>query len=175
MNLDSISIATPCNVPWSSMRGDDRARFCDRWSLTVHNLGAFTRAGAMEFIGRREGRTCINFVRRFDGTVMTRDCRRGVGFYVRRELAFRLPRSGVQWGSLTFAVGVALLLLLALGTLFGDNIKAIFGMEAGGMPMGDVTLERRTDIRRPALPPSETHDPRTAIPGFPRRPTNSNH
>jgi hypothetical protein len=90
-------------------------------------------------------------------------------------LAFRLPRSGVQWGSLTFAVGVALLLLLALGTLFGDNIKAIFGMEAGGMPMGDVTLERRTDIRRPALPPSETHDPRTAIPGFPRRPTNSNH
>lgn len=175
MNLDSISIATPCDVPWSSMRGDDRARFCDRCSLTVYNLGAFTRAEAIEFIGCREGRTCVNFVRRLDGTVMTRDCRRGVGFYVRRELAFRLPRSGVQWGTLTFGFGVVLLVLLAFGTLFGDNIKAVFGMEAGGMPMGDLSVERRTEIRRPSLPPSESHDPRAVIPGFPRRQTGPSH
>ena len=175
MHLDSISIAAPCDVPWSSMRGDDRARFCDRCSLTVYNLGAFTRAEAVEFIGRREGRTCVNFVRRRDGTVMTRDCKRGVGFYVRRELASRVPGSGVQWGTLTFGLGMLLVVMLALLTLFGDNLRALFGDSTGGALAGDTNVERRTDLRRATLPPSESHDPRTVIPGFPRQSTTSTH
>lgn len=175
MNLDSITLATPCSVPWSSMRGDDRARFCEQCSLTVYNLGAFTRAEATDFVSRREGRVCVNFVRRFDGTVMTRDCGRGVAFYVRRELAFRLPGTAHRWGAATFALGLVVLLTLAFATFFGDNLKALFGASTGGALAGDPYVSRRTDIVRPALPPSESHDPRTLIPGFPRRPTNPSH
>jgi hypothetical protein len=56
------------------MRGDDQVRFCGKCRLNVYNLSGMSRRQAEALLGRSEGRVCVRFYRRPDGTVMTRDC-----------------------------------------------------------------------------------------------------
>jgi hypothetical protein len=56
------------------MTGGDRARHCARCRLTVYNLSEMTANEALAFVRDAEGRTCVRFYRRADGTVLTRDC-----------------------------------------------------------------------------------------------------
>jgi hypothetical protein len=72
--LEQIRIASPCDVPWDSMRGDDRIRFCRNCRQNVYNVEAMTRAEAERLISAREGRVCVRMLRRPDGTVVTADC-----------------------------------------------------------------------------------------------------
>lgn len=130
------------------MRGDDRARFCDQCSLTVYNLSALTREEGLRLVQTREGRTCVQLFRRMDGTILTRDCERGL----RRNFEVQLKRAnplGPAW--LVFATVTACFVAAVIFT-FGDNIKALFGMSAGGLA-GDTTVARRaqkpSDNRRP--------------------------
>ncbi|HYD01917.1 MAG TPA: hypothetical protein VEB22_11885 [Phycisphaerales bacterium] len=84
--LDRIQIASPCDVRWEEMTGDERSRRCARCSLDVHNLAGLTRAEAERLLTRRfnpEGREtagcfCAQIYRRADGTVLTADCPVGV-------------------------------------------------------------------------------------------------
>jgi hypothetical protein len=76
--LNAISVASPCSVPWDKMTGDDRTRFCQQCHLNVYNLSEMSAAQANRLIERTEGRTCVRFYRRADGSVMTRDCPAGV-------------------------------------------------------------------------------------------------
>jgi hypothetical protein len=71
--VDQIEIASPCTVPWSSMRGDDRVRFCGHCRQNVYNIDGFGRDEARRLVAR-EGRVCVRIFRRSDGTVMTADC-----------------------------------------------------------------------------------------------------
>jgi hypothetical protein len=73
-SLDLIQVASPCHASWDAMQGDDRRRFCRQCNLHVYNLSDMPRAEAEAFIGQAEGRTCVRFFRRADGTVLTRDC-----------------------------------------------------------------------------------------------------
>jgi hypothetical protein len=59
------------------MKGDDRVRFCKLCSLHVYNLSAMTRSAAETLVAEREGRLCVQFYRRADGTVLTADCEGG--------------------------------------------------------------------------------------------------
>ncbi len=72
--LDQIEIATPCQASWEKMVGDDRARFCQLCKLNVYNLEGMTRSEAENLIVQREGRICVRFYRRSDGTILTSDC-----------------------------------------------------------------------------------------------------
>ena len=72
--LDRVRVASPCNVAWSEMHGDARARFCQQCQRHVYNLSEMTSDEAMAFLSQSEGRTCIRLYRRADGTVVTRDC-----------------------------------------------------------------------------------------------------
>jgi hypothetical protein len=72
--LDALRVVTPCPVSWSSMRGDDAVRFCDRCRKNVYNVAALGPAEAMALIERAEGRVCMLLTRRSDGTVVTGDC-----------------------------------------------------------------------------------------------------
>jgi hypothetical protein len=76
VNLEELEVASPCNESWDAMQGDDRARLCTKCNHCVFNLSDMTREEAEDFIlSRKPGdRTCIRLYRRFDGTVMTRDC-----------------------------------------------------------------------------------------------------
>jgi hypothetical protein len=100
--LDQISVASPCQVPWESMQGDDRVRFCGQCQLHVYNLVEMTREEATELVERREGRTCVRFFRRSDGTVLTRDCPMGLRM-VRRQVARGLAATAALLGLLVAA------------------------------------------------------------------------
>jgi hypothetical protein len=60
------------------MRGDERVRFCDECKLNVYNISELTRAQAKTLIAKHEGRLCVRYYQRTDGTVITQDCQGGV-------------------------------------------------------------------------------------------------
>ncbi len=60
------------------MSGDDRVRHCSLCSLNVYNFAEMTRAEIQSLLVRSEGRVCARLYRRADGTVITRDCPRGL-------------------------------------------------------------------------------------------------
>ncbi|MBK9215171.1 MAG: hypothetical protein IPM59_06170 [Chloracidobacterium sp.] len=72
--LDKINIASPCAADWNEMYGDDRKRFCGECKLTVYNLSGMTRDEAERLVTNHEGRLCVRFYRRSDGSVITADC-----------------------------------------------------------------------------------------------------
>jgi TonB family protein len=79
IDLTRLKIAAPCAVPWESMTGDNRVRFCEHCSLHVYNISEMSALEAMAFVrNRNEKLKCVRFFRRSDGTILTRDCSRGV-------------------------------------------------------------------------------------------------
>lgn len=72
--LDNIRVASPCPANWDQMPGDERKRFCSQCSLNVYNLSGMTRDEAENLLLTSEGRVCIRFYRRADGTILTKDC-----------------------------------------------------------------------------------------------------
>lgn len=72
--LNNIHIASPCPADWNEMYGDDRKRHCGDCKLNVYNLSGMTRDEAEALVMNAEGRLCIRFHRRADGSVMTADC-----------------------------------------------------------------------------------------------------
>lgn len=98
--LDGISVASPCPVEWSQMQGDERRRFCAQCKLHVHNLSAMSRRDANELLQlSRQGRVCVRFFRRADGTVLTRDCPVGLRRKLRRAWARAAAMWLALWGS----------------------------------------------------------------------------
>ncbi len=76
--LGELRIASPCNEPWDAMTGDEAVRFCGRCEKNVYNLSAMTRADAEALLAAKEGKLCVRFYQRADGTVLTADCPTGV-------------------------------------------------------------------------------------------------
>ena len=67
-------MAKNCPASWARMQGDDRVRHCTHCDRKVYNLSEMPEAEASAFMRESEGRECIRFYKRADGTVMTRDC-----------------------------------------------------------------------------------------------------
>ena len=85
-HLKNVRIAAPCNASWSSMAGDDRKRFCGDCQLNVYSLSDMSAPEAEEFLRRSEGRVCIRYYQRPDGTILTRNCPTGL-MLMRQRLA----------------------------------------------------------------------------------------
>jgi hypothetical protein len=60
------------------MSGDSTSRFCDQCQLKVYNLSEMSRREIERLFENKEGRLCVRFYRRADGTMLTQDC--PVGF-----------------------------------------------------------------------------------------------
>jgi len=86
--LDRVRIASPCNVPWDSMRGDDRTRHCDQCNLNVYNLADMPRGEAEQLVASHEGQLCIRMHVRIDGTFIAQNC--PVGMRLARRAAARV-------------------------------------------------------------------------------------
>lgn len=101
--LDEVRVAAPCPSDWERMVGNERVRFCAQCSLNVYNLSGMTRAEAERLIGSSEGRLCIRFYRRADGTILTKNCPVGL-----RALKQRMTRMATAIASLllSFLAGV---------------------------------------------------------------------
>lgn len=86
--LDQITIASPCQISWEAMQGDERSRHCGECKLQVFNLAGMSRAEAQQLMQSRQGRLCVRFFRRHDGTILTQDCPVGL-----RGLRMRVTRA----------------------------------------------------------------------------------
>ncbi|HEX8140604.1 MAG TPA: hypothetical protein VF544_23760 [Pyrinomonadaceae bacterium] len=103
--LDRVTVAAPCSAPWDEMIGDERARFCGQCQRNVYNLSGMTRREAEALIAGAEGRLCIRFYKRRDGTILTENCPVGL-----RALKRRLSRlaSATLSALLSFLAGLGL-------------------------------------------------------------------
>lgn len=72
--LANLKIASPCSADWDRMAGDDRKRFCGDCKLHVYNLSGMTTYDAENLLRLSEGRLCVSYFQRADGTVLTREC-----------------------------------------------------------------------------------------------------
>ncbi len=72
--LNNIKIASPCSANWDAMLGDDKKRFCGDCKLNVYNLSGMSQTEAENLLIESEGRVCVRFYRRNDGTILTQDC-----------------------------------------------------------------------------------------------------
>ena len=73
------------------MIGDERARFCGQCELNVYNLSAMSTLEAESLIARTEGRLCVRYYRRKDGSIITQDC--PVGLRRLKQRAARIKRA----------------------------------------------------------------------------------
>jgi hypothetical protein len=85
--LDSVRVAAPCSAGWDNMVGTERVRFCGQCNLNVYNLSAMTKSEAERLLMESEGRLCVRYYRRADGTILTKNCPVGL-----RALKRRLSR-----------------------------------------------------------------------------------
>lgn len=105
--LVDARIASPCDVPWDNMVGDQRVRHCSACEKNVYNLSVMTADEAEALLAERRGQsTCLRFYRRVDGSIMTEDCPVGAKKVRRRK---RVDRT-VGWTSAAAAAAAAALL-----------------------------------------------------------------
>jgi len=72
--LNNLKIASPCSQDWNAMIGNDRTRYCGECKLNVFNLSGMSKTEAENLIMNAEGRLCVRFYKRADGSVITADC-----------------------------------------------------------------------------------------------------
>ena len=87
--LANVSVAAPCPADWDNMIGGDRVRFCSQCQLNVYNLSAMSKFEAESLIARTEGRLCVRFYRRKDGSILTDNCPVGLRALKRRALRIK--------------------------------------------------------------------------------------
>jgi hypothetical protein len=97
------------------MDGDERVRYCADCALHVYNLSAMTAPEAEELVVHKEGHLCVRFYQREDGTMMTRDCPRGL--IALRRAARRTP--------------------LIIGAFVAAMFLLLFGLVAGAVGLSD--------------------------------------
>ncbi len=84
--LPNIRVASPCRADWNEMTGDDRVRACASCNKNVYNLSSMTRDEAEALIVAKEGRLCVRYFQRHDGTILLKDCVVGVKQKRKRRL-----------------------------------------------------------------------------------------
>jgi hypothetical protein len=97
--LNNIKVASPCSADWDSMIGNNRQRYCGDCKLNVYNLSGMSRNEAENLIVNSEGRVCVRYFRRSDGTVITNDCPVGM-----QAVKMRMSRFWTATVSLVFTV-----------------------------------------------------------------------
>lgn len=105
--LSRVRIASPCPMAWSDMEGDERKRFCQQCQLNVYNLSDMTQQDAESLLVESEGRLCVTYYQRADGTILTRNC--PVGLRLARKAAAKMV------GCVAAVIGLLLTLVSAFG------------------------------------------------------------
>lgn len=72
--LEGVKVASPCPADWEKMVGDERVRYCGQCSLHVYNLSGMTKQQAEGLVANAEGRLCVRYYMRADGSILTRNC-----------------------------------------------------------------------------------------------------
>jgi hypothetical protein len=158
-DLDALEVETPCAVPWDSMQGDNRVRYCGHCRQKVYNIEALPRAEAVRLVGARQGTPCIRFYRRRDGTVVTADC------WTRLRAARR--RGLLAFAAVLVGVGAAQLYAMVTGLAGLEGI--VFPRQAcsadSPLPTGDAPWAKVLMGGAPASVAPEPEPKRTHLMG----------
>ncbi|HYW69818.1 MAG TPA: hypothetical protein VE961_02215 [Pyrinomonadaceae bacterium] len=103
--LAYVRVASPCKADWDEMIGTEQVRFCGQCNLNVYNLSGMTRDQAESVIAANEGRLCVRFYRRRDGSIITQDCPVGLRA-ARQRVAHTAKAIGVYALALLASFGV---------------------------------------------------------------------
>lgn len=102
--LSYVRIAAPCRADWKRMPGNERVRFCDQCSMNVYNLSNMTKKDAEALVLNTEGRLCVRYYHRADGSILTANC--PVGLRALKRRVSGLSRAVVS-SVLSFFAGMA--------------------------------------------------------------------
>jgi hypothetical protein len=141
--LDHLKIAAPCSADWDQMFSfeDERVRFCSQCNLNVYNLSGMSRQEAEALITKTEGRLCVRFYRRADGSVLTQNCPVGLKAIKRRVVWVAQVVLGIM---LSFVSGLGLYIFYLGRKPFPPlNIPSIF--EKPSPMMGDIRPVRNLE------------------------------
>lgn len=142
--LEGLRVAAPCPADWEKMVGDERVRFCGQCSLHVYNLSGMTKREAEGLVANAEGRLCVRYYQRADGSVLTRNCPVGLR-------ALRLRVSRVAGAALSAVIGF----FAGLGLNFG------LAPAPTRHVMGEMAVP--TELKR-VPPPAETPPTVSGVP-----------
>ncbi|MGD9589151.1 MAG: hypothetical protein AB7Q37_01195 [Pyrinomonadaceae bacterium] len=149
--LNKIRIASPCSANWDEMYGNERRRFCGECKLNVYNLSGMTKFDAENLIAAGEGRVCVRYFRRTDGTVITADC--PVGWE-------RLKRRAISVAGAVFSLFIAI----------SAGLLSVAFLKSGATYLREVR-ERVVPKPEPvlmgaiAMPPEQDHPPSNGVKG----------
>ena len=148
--LDNIKIASPCQADWNEMYGDNRKRFCGDCKLNVYNLSGMTRDEAESLIMNAEGRLCVRFYKRADGSVITQDCPVGWAKVKQRTKVYATAAFSLFMALLT---GVFFVSLFSKQKTTMGELKIPFTTPTPEHTMGVMPYNRNTN--------SNTYEPGT--------------
>jgi hypothetical protein len=153
--LSHVQVAAPCKADWDQMIGSEQMRFCGQCNLNVYNLSGMTRAEAESIIARNDGRLCVRFYRRADGSIITRDC--PVGLRAIRERVSYWTKAIVA-AALTFLATVGFYRLaeirpfeppMTMGSISSPEFQGLLvqgempaPLPEGQVRMGKIAVER---------------------------------
>ena len=124
--LDKVRVAAPCPANWDSMYGNERVRFCGECQLNVYNLSEMLRADAERLIAHAEGRVCVRYYQRKDGSIITQNCPVGLRALKRRVTKIATAISSVL---LSFLAGAGI-----------DGLRNRFDLFGHRTTMGDMVM-----------------------------------
>lgn len=101
--LRNVRVASPCSESWDDMEGDERVRLCLTCEKNVYDLSSLTEEEARTLIADTEGKVCVRFYRRRDGTILTADCPVGQA----RSLGTKIAAAALALGVGALALAVA--------------------------------------------------------------------
>lgn len=137
--LEGVRVAAPCPADWEKIVGDERVRYCGQCSLHVYNLSGMTKSEAEGLVANAEGRLCIRYYARADGSVLTRNCPVGL-----RALKQRVSR--IASATLSAVIGF----FAGLGLNFGLTPTPTHRVM--GEMAAPVRLKRATPYQPPPPP-----------------------
>ena len=147
--LDDLRIASPCSADWNEMLGDERKRYCGDCKLNVYNLSGMTRYDAEHLLRLSEGRLCVRYFQRSDGTILTQECPVGWARVKQRLSVF---------ATATFSLIVSVFAGLYFVSPFGQKTD-IVGMLAA--PFATPT-PKYEPLMGGIAPPSQTPKPKAS-------------
>ena len=142
--LPNIRVASPCTADWKAMTPVDnegeRVRHCGSCDKNVYNLSQMTRDEAEALILAKEGRLCVRYFQRKDGTILLKDCTVGASNGRKRRL---------------IAAGAAALLAGGVGAAFAlrpdaEDLSAKIVTDCHGEEIVEKTEVSRADQPPPA-------------------------
>jgi hypothetical protein len=157
--LDNVRVASPCKASWDDMTGDAQVRFCGQCAKNVYNLSAMTREEGERLLLEKEGKVCVRFYRRVDGTVMTADCPIGARRVRVRRVAFAAAGGGLV------AAAAAYGSMAMMGTPRRQPMQGAVAMDT---PTMGEPMEMGSVAAPPAPPPTpQVQNPPHATMGRP--------